>query len=102
MIFQIPHCPSVPGAWNVGLGAWHLKRGILSIFPLRTGRRFRYADAPCADQPYQRSRRDDTSIVRQKFVHVFLLPAIRSVVIPGEDPESRVSKRTLDSGSSRE
>ena len=26
----------------------------------------------------------------QKCVHVFLLPAIRSIVIPGEDPESKV------------
>ena len=43
MIFQIPPCPSVPGAWNVGLGAWHLKRGILRIPPLRTGRHIRVA-----------------------------------------------------------
>ena len=30
------------------------------------------------------------SIVRQKYGHVFLLLAIRSVVIPGEDRESRL------------
>ena len=38
-----------------------------------------------------------TSTVGQKCVHVFLLPAIRSVVIPGEDLESRVRFDTLDS-----
>ena len=39
--------------------------------------------------------RDGASTVGQKCVHVFLLLAIRSVVIPGEDPESRVRFDTL-------
>ena len=41
----------------------------------------------------------NTSTVGLKCVHVFLLPAIRSVVIPGEDPESGVRFDTLDSRS---
>ena len=39
----------------------------------------------------------NTSTVGLNCAHVFLLPAIRSVVIPGEDPESRVRFDTLDS-----
>ena len=61
MIFQIPHCPSVPGAWNVGLGAWHLKRGILRIFPHRTGRHIRVDSGRSRARPPMRRMRGAAS-----------------------------------------
>ena len=64
MIFQIPHCRSVPGIRNVGLDLefglnleWD--RGILRVSFPRTGRRFRVASGPPYADHRVRTRRTD-------------------------------------------
>ena len=66
MIFQIPHCPSVLGIWNLELGTRNLElgtRNLKGLFPSDGAplpRCFRYAvwGPPCADHRARTGRTD--------------------------------------------